>query len=131
MPNIPAGAKTPQDHQTKTECPSFEVVDVEVPDGVDENEQPKTRKVPGKRVTVDGLTVDIQDRAANDYRVARLMSKARKGDGLAGVEVLEIMLGEEQHDAVVEKYTDGDGFVDSEKVAEFTVGMFEALNPNS
>lgn len=131
MPNIPEGATVPQDRKTKAEGPSFEVVEIEVPDGVDENDKPKTRTVPGKRVIVDGLTIDIQDRAANDYRVARLMSKARKGDGLAGVEVLDIMLGEEQHEEVVAKYTDADGFVDSEKVAQFTVDMFGALNPNS
>lgn len=131
MPNIPEGATVPQDRKTKTDDPSYEEVQIDVPNGVDDDGNPKTRKVPAKRVTVDGLTIDIQDRAASDYRVARLMSKARKGDGLAGVEVLDIMLGEQQHEAVAAKYTDDDGFVDSEKVAEFTVSMFEALNPNS
>lgn len=131
MPKIPEGATLPQDRKTKTEGASYEEVQIDVPNGVDGDGNPKTRKVAAKRVTVDGLMIDIQDRAASDYRVARLMSKARKGDGLAGVEVLDIMLGEQQHEAVAAKYTDEDGFVDSEKVAEFTVSMFEALNPNS
>lgn len=131
MPTIPEGATAPQDRKTKSKAPSYEEVQIDVPNGVDDDGNPTTRKVPGKRVTVDGLKVDIQDRAASDYRVARLMSKARKGDGLAGVEVLDIMLGEEQHEAVAAKYTDDDGFIDSEKIGEFTVSMFEALNPNS
>lgn len=131
MPTIPEGAAAPQDRKTKSEAPSYEEVQIEVPNGVDDDGNPKSRTVPGKRITVDGLRVDIQDRAASDYRVARLMAKARKGDGLAGVEVLDIMLGEKQHEAVAAKYTDDDGFVDSEKIGEFTVSMFEALNPNS
>ena len=125
MPNIPKGAKTPEDH--KTAGPGYEDVDITV--GEDEDGNPITRKA--RKIHLHGLDLVVEERALNDYRVVRLMARARKGDGTAGVEVLDVILGEKQHDQVAAAFADEDGYVDQGAVGNFTVDMFKALAPNS
>lgn len=126
MPTRPAGAKAPQDHQPKATS-SYEEVEVVVGTDDDGNDIVKA----ARKFVLHGLTLTVEERALNDYRVARLMAKARKGDGTAGVDVLDILLGEEQHDQVAALFADADGYVDGEAIGNFTVEMFRALSPNS
>lgn len=118
MANVPATAKAPQDHKTK----KYEEIEITIGEGDD------ARVIPGRRVTVQGLTLTVQERALNDYRVVRLFAKNEMS---SNIQALEMIIGSEQHDLIVEKFSDEDGFADSEAVGEFTMELFKALSPNS
>lgn len=115
--------KPPTDHKPKT--PKYETVDVEVGDG--EN----TRTIPARRADVLGLTLTIEERRLNDYRVSNLMAKARRGDPAAGVEALIIIVGEDQHEQIMEHCADDEGFISQEDIGDFITAMFKAVSPNS
>lgn len=117
----PDGVKAPQDHKKKA---AYEEVEVTLGEGED------ARTIPARRVTVQGLTLTVEERRLNDYRVTRMMAKARKGDMLSNIDLLDFLLAD-QHEQVVETCADDDGFTSQEAVGEFVKNLFEALAPNS
>lgn len=67
-----------------------------------------------KRATVSalGLDLEIPMKRASDKRVSDLLQKAGRTDEETD-EAMRLLLGDEQHDALVEAATDEDGTVDS------------------
>lgn len=125
MPTKPAGAKTPQDHQPKTEKPKVEKIEVTIGEGDSE------RSIPAKRVTIDGLTVTIQDRALNDYRVIQMLARGGEGNAMANARAMDLILGEDQHNTAAKHFEDEDGYIDQEAFGKFTGDLFSAVAPNS
>lgn len=119
-----AAPKKPQDHQEKEIKPKVKKIDVTIGDGETE------RIIPARQVTLDGVTVTVQDRALNDYRVPTLLARGGENFMSANIQALDIILGAEQHDMVAERFQDEDGYVDQEKVGEFTAALLKALAPN-
>lgn len=99
--------KQPQDHKPKK-------------DGAEEHE-----------VTVRGVKLVVRQRDLDDYRVVRSMARARRGDGFSSIDVLDIILGDEQHDRIVAAIAAEDGHVDQETMGSVVQEIFEALSPNS
>lgn len=81
--------------------------------------------------TVRGVEITVKKRDLEDYRVARLMATARGGDGIAGIMVLDLILGDDQHTQLAETVAEADGHIDQQKMAEVTKELFDALAPNS
>lgn len=123
MATKPATAKKPADHQAPK--PKVEKVEVTVGDGE------AARSIPARRVTLKGLTLTVQERALQDYRIVKLFARQGERNAVANVQALDIMLGAEQHDQVAALFQDEDGYVDQEAVGEYTMELFKALAPNS
>lgn len=98
--NIPATVKQPQDHLE----PAPELHDV-------------TLKWGGREYTAPAS-------AFGDYRTFRLLTKIEKNPGVIP-DVLDRVIGEEQHEALIEATEDENGFVSTEKIGQFLKALFE------
>ena len=96
-----------------------------IPAGV---KQPEDHKEPAlKDVTVawEGNEYTASASSFGDYRTFRLLSKMEKNPAVLP-EILDRLLGEDQHDALIEASEDEAGHVPTEKIGEFLRALFEA-----
>ena len=90
--------------------------------------QPEDHKEPALRdvtVTWDGNEYTAAASAFGDYRTFRLLSKMEKNPAVLP-EILDRLLGEDQHDALIEASEDENGHVPTERIGEFLKALFEA-----
>ena len=121
-------ARKPQDHKPK--APKAEKIKITVPDGVDENDEPKTREVDGFRVTVNDITVELEQDALNDWEFLEDVADLQNGDGAKSVSMSRRLFGDD-YDAVKEHFRDArTGRVSSADFQEFVQAVLEAV-PNS
>jgi hypothetical protein len=90
--------------------------------------QPQDHKKEIKDVTVEfrGAEFTIKGKALKDYRLLLLLNQMEK-NGAVLPEVLNRILGQDQHDKMVELLADpdDDGFVDAEDVTGFLRTLME------
>lgn len=126
MPKIPEGAKAPQDHQDKA-GPKYEEVEVTLNEGTDDE-----RKVPARRVTVDGVTVTVPEEALDDFEVLDASSRLQQQDPSALTALLRLLVGNDWSRIMQElKASASTGRVNVETGAKFVNDLLGALNPNS
>lgn len=135
MPTKPAGAKTPQDHQPKTPKPKVEKIEIELPDGVDDDGNEKTRKVPGHRITMKtpngtDVEVDIANEALDDFEVLDDIRAAQDQNDASRVPSLLRRLVGDQYRTVLDALRGPNGRVTTKVGTEFVFDLFKALNPN-
>ncbi|MFB3980331.1 hypothetical protein [Microbacterium proteolyticum] len=131
MPTKPAGAKAPQDHQPKTEKPKVETVEVDLPDGFDEDDNPKYRKASARRVTVSGVEVTVLEEALNDFELLDDIRAAQDlNDGSRMPSLLRRLVGND-YSKVLDALRGPNGRVTVEAGSQFVWDLFKALNPNS
>lgn len=68
-----------------------------------------------KGKTTSGFEYQIDERVEKDWKFLKLVREVDK-DSLAVFDLTERLLGEKQTDALVNMYTDEDGFSDTEKI---------------
>lgn len=123
-----AAPKKPQDHKPKT--PKAEKIKIALPDGVDENDEPKTREVDGFRITVNEIMVEVEKDALNDWEFLEDVADLQNGDGAKSVSMSRRLFGDE-YNAVKENFRDEKtGRVSSADFQEFVQAVLEAV-PNS
>jgi hypothetical protein len=133
--------RKPQDRQAKAETAAppvleeavdLQVITMDLPDGQDDEGNPKTRSVPGRRVTLRGLTVEIPDESLDDFELLDDLRAAQDDeDGSRLPSLLRRLLGADYKrvlDALRDPVT---GRVTVEAGATFVWDLFKALNPNS
>ena len=82
-----------------------------------------------RRVTVDGITLDVDVHVISDIRTLRLVRDIqRTGDDavFAALDLFDLLLGD-QRDRVEKALEDADGHVDAERYIEFCGRVFEAV----
>lgn len=131
MPTIPEGATVPQDHQPKTETPKVEKVEVDLPDGVDENDEPKFRTVPARRTTVSGITVTVTDEALDDFELLDDFRGLGDSDPSRLPSVLRRMVGDDYKRIMNELRDPVTGRVSASAGTQFVFDVVKAFNPNS
>jgi hypothetical protein len=97
--SIPAGVKQPEDHK-----------------------EPALRDV---TVSWEGNEYTASSAAFGDYRTFRLLTRMEKNPAVLP-DILDRLLGEDQHDALIEASEDETGHVPTEKIGEFLRALFEA-----
>jgi hypothetical protein len=99
--SIPATVKQPEDHKEPAEAP--------------------------RDVTVEwyGATYTVEAAAFGDYRTFRLLSKVEKNPAVIP-DILDRLLGEDQHEALIDATEDDGGHVSTERIGEFLKALFEA-----
>ncbi|NJI60944.1 hypothetical protein HCX50_16060 [Microbacterium oxydans] len=124
-----ATPKKPQDHQPKKQKPI--VVDIELADPTPE-EPERTRTVPGKQVTVDGIDVRVPDEALDDFEILDDIRGVQDSNDVSRMpSLLRRLVGDDYRsilDALRDKNT---GRVPAGRASEFVFAVFEALNPSS
>lgn len=131
MPTIPEGAKVPQDHQPKAEAPKVENVEIDLPDGVDGNDDPKFRKVPARRTTVSGITVTVTDEALDDFELLDDFRGLGDSDPSRLPSVLRRMVGDDYKRIMNELRDPVTGRVSASAGTQFVFDVVKAFNPNS
>ena len=131
MPNIPAGAKTPEDHQPKVETPKFEKVEIELPDGLDDDNNPKTRTAPARRATVSGIVVTVPDEALDDFELLDDFRGLSDSDASRLPSVLRRMVGDDYKRIMNELRDPATGRVTASVGSQFVYDVVQAFNPNS
>lgn len=136
MPTKPAGAKAPQDHQPKTEKPKVEKVDIDLPDGFDDDGEPKTRKVPGRRVTMPTasggtIAVDVPNEALDDFEVLDDIRAVQDQNDASRLPSLLRRLVGDQYRSVLDAIRGENGRVSASAGSKFIMDLFSALAPNS
>lgn len=89
---------------------------------------PEDHKEPALRdVTVEweGREYTAEAASFGDYRTFRLLTRMEKNPAVLP-DILDRLLGEEQHDALIEASEDETGHVPTEKIGEFLRALFEA-----
>lgn len=119
-------AKKPQDHKPKAEKPKAEPVEITLGTGDAE------RTVPGKRVTIGGITIEVPDEALDDFEVLDALARLQDNhDGSAVPTIFRRLLGDDARRVLGELRDPVTGRVPVERATVFTMGIFEALAPNS
>jgi hypothetical protein len=136
MPTKPAGARAPQDHQSKAVTPKVETVEIELPDGLDDDGKPKTRTVPGRRVTMPvtlgtSIDVDVADEALDDFEVLDDIRAVQDQNDASRLPSLLRRLVGDQYRTVLDVLRGANGRVTTEAGSQFVMDLFQALNPNS
>ena len=77
-------------------------------------------------VTFQGTEFTVKGKALKDYRLLMLLNKVEKNGALLP-EVIDRLIGQEQHDKMVELLADeeDDGYIDTETVGEFLRTLLE------
>ncbi|MDF2992090.1 MAG: hypothetical protein K0S37_2604 [Microbacterium sp.] len=135
MPTKPAGAKAPTDHQPKTIKPKIEKIEIDLPDGLDDDDEPKFRKVPGRRVSMPtalGKTVDVDvaDEALDDFEVLDDIRAVQDQNDASRLPSLLRRLVGDQYRTVLDELRGANGRVSTSDGAQFVLDLFQALNPN-
>ncbi|WP_119697044.1 hypothetical protein [Microbacterium halotolerans] len=119
----PAAAKKPQDRKPKAP----EKVEITLGEGDDK------RVVPGHRVTVEGITLEVPDEAMDDFEILDDFRTARaEEDPTAFPSILRRLVGETEYRRVIAELRDpATGRVTISRGIDFVNGIFGALNPNS
>lgn len=143
MPNIPAGAKVPEDHKTETVKPKVVKVDVEIPvlndngtPKVGDDGTPETRTVPGKRVTMPTpsggtIDVDVPDEALDDFEFLDDVRAVQDEEDASRLPSLLRRLVGNQYRDVLKALKGPNGRVTVESGSSFVMDLFGALHPNS
>lgn len=139
MPKIPAGATAPQDHQPKTEKPKVENVDIEVPEldetgkpAFDDDGNPKTRTVPARRVSVEGIEVTVPEEALDDFELLDdIRAASDEQDASRLPSLLRRLVGQDYKRILSELRDPVTGRVAASAGTKFVWDVFGALNPNS
>lgn len=132
MATTPAGVKAPEDHKTKTEKPNVEHVEIELPDGVDDDGEPKFRTVPARRVVLRDIEVTVPEEALDDFEVLddiRAVQDNKDGSRLPSL--LRRLAGPDEYKKVLEGLRGANGRVSVEDGSKFVLDLFAALAPNS
>ncbi len=82
-----------------------------------------------RRVTMDGIDLDIDMRRVKDLRTLRLVARINAGgpDALeATLDLADFILGD-QAEKVVASITDADGFMDAERYTDIFTKVFKAV----
>jgi hypothetical protein len=90
--------------------------------------QPEDHKAPEPKDVVvrwDGNEYTVPSYAFGDYRTFRLLSKVEKNPAVIP-DILDRLLGEDQHEALIDASEDNEGRVPTEKIGEFLKALFEA-----
>ena len=119
-----ATPKKPQDHKPK--APQAEKIQITIGDGGD------ARTVPGRRVTVRDVTVEVADEVMDDFEVLDQLNKI-EGDNnpAAFAGLLRALVGDEFRRVLDELRDPVTGRVKVETGIEFVMELFQALDPNS
>jgi hypothetical protein len=126
MPNPPAGATKPQDHQPKVDKPKVEKVEIDLPDGFDDDDKPKFRKV-----TLRDVEVTVPDEALDDFEVLDDIRAVQDQNDASRLPSLLRRLVGDQYRAVLDQLRGANGRVTTSDGAQFVLDLFQALNPNS
>lgn len=113
----------PEDHKQKTVKP--EVVTITLGEG------DAAREVPGKRVTVDGVTVDVPDEALDDFETLddiRAVQDQKDASRLPSL--LRRIVGDDYRKVIEQLRDPVTGRVTVERGSQFVLGLFEAVAPN-
>lgn len=101
-----AEVKTPQDHLPKKGAP--------------------------KRVTIDGVTVDLDvDRIGDDFELIMEIADLRDGDGIASAHVFKRLMGDQSKHVLDALRDPKTGIVSSERVGGFVLAAIKEVSPNS
>ncbi|MDF2578435.1 MAG: hypothetical protein K0S49_14 [Microbacterium sp.] len=123
MANVPAGAKTPEDHKPKTA--KTEKVTVTLGEG------DEAREAPALRVTVRGIEVTVLEEALNDFEVLDDIRAAQdQRDASRAPSLLRRITGD-QYATILDGLRGPNGRVTVQDGTEFVFELFRALNPNS
>lgn len=117
-----AAPKKPQDHKAK--AAKAEKIKLTIGKGDD------AREVAGFRVTVDDITVELEQDALNDWEFLEDVADLQNGDGAKSVSLSRRLLGDAYTEIKENFRDDRTGRVDSVKFQEFVQGVLEAV-PNS
>lgn len=142
MPNIPAGAKVPEDHKSETVKPKVEKIDVELPviddtgkPVLDDDKKPVVRVVPGRRVTMPTATgsidVDVPNEALDDFEVLDDIRAVQDDNDASRLPSLLRRLVGDQYREVLKALKGPNGRVTTEAGSTFVMDLFQALSPNS
>ncbi|MCC4906974.1 hypothetical protein [Microbacterium sp. cx-59] len=132
MPTKPAGARAPQDRQPKTEKPKVESVEIDLPDGFDDDGDPKFRKVPASRVVVREIEVTVPKEALDDFELLDdIRATQDEHDMSRFPSLLRRLVGDDAYRSILDALRGPNGRVSASDGAEFVFDVFKALNPNS
>jgi len=115
---------TPQDHKVKVEK-----IEVDLPDGVDDDGKPKTRKAPALRTVVRGITVTVPEEALDDFELADEMARIDDGQGHRFAPVARRLFGDD-YKRIMDELRGENGRVGLEAAITFINETLVALNPN-
>lgn len=124
-----AAPKKPQDHQQKKQKP----IDVEIKLADPTEEEPeRTRTVPGKQVTVEGIDVRVPDEALDDFEILDDIRGVQDSNDVSRMpSLLRRLVGDDYRRILDELRDKTTGRVGAAKASEFVFAVFEALNPSS
>jgi hypothetical protein len=131
-------ARKPQDHQVKvvedeTALP-YEEITMKVFDGFEEDgKTQKWREVPGRRATVQGVTVEVPEEAFDDFELIDDLSLLDEGEDEAMLRlpsILRRLIGP-GYRSVYPALRNEHGRITSERGTEFVMDLVKSLNPNS
>ncbi|MBD8218199.1 hypothetical protein IFU40_06075 [Microbacterium sp. CFBP 13617] len=139
MAKIPEGATVPQDHQTKTEKPKVENVQIEVPEldakgmpTFDDDGNQKTRTVDARRTTVNDIEVTVLEEALDDFELLDdIRAAGDNGDASRLPSLLRRLVGDDYKRILDELRDPVTHRVSAAKGSQFVWDVFGALNPNS
>lgn len=117
-----AAPKKPQDHKPKSA--KAEKIKLMVGEGDD------AREVEGFRITLEGVTVELEQDALNDWEFLEDVADLQNGDGAKSVSLSRRLFGAAYSDIKENFRDERTGRVDSVKFQEFVQGVLEAV-PNS
>ncbi|MCC2031832.1 hypothetical protein [Microbacterium allomyrinae] len=123
MANVPAGAKTPEDHKPKTAKP--EKITVTVGEGDD------ARELPALRVTVHDIEVTVLEEALNDFEVLDQSAQLQDRNAAAFPRLLRLLVGDDDWRRILDELRGVNGRVAVEDGVAFVSDLMQALNPNS
>lgn len=126
----PKKPKKPQDHLSKVEKPTVESVEVDLPDGVDDDGNPKTRSASARRVVIDGVTVTVLNEALDDFELLDDLSELENRKASKLPSVARRLFGDD-YKSVLDALRGPYGRVSIETATKFIRSVFGALNPNS
>ncbi|WP_248240557.1 hypothetical protein [Microbacterium kunmingense] len=124
MATRPTAAKAPQDHQPKTEKPKVEKITITITEDGDE------RTIPGRRVTLRGIDVEVADEALDDFEVLDDIRAVQDANDASRLPSLLRRLVGEQYRSVLDQLRGPNGRVTTSDGAQFVLDLFQALNPN-
>lgn len=108
--------KQPQDHKPKVEKITVKIGD---------------REVPGQRVVVKGITLEIPDEALDDWELLEDIAALDEKQGHRLPSVLRRLVGDRYGEIIESLRSTETGRVSIEAGADFVKATMEALAPNS
>lgn len=138
MPNVPAGATAPQDHQKKNGAPKFEKVEIDLPvldeagaPVLDDDNKPLTRQAPARRAVISGIEVTVADEALDDFELLDDFRGLGDSDASRLPSVLRRMVGDDYKRILNELRDPATRRVSAAAGSQFVFDVVQAFNPNS